>query len=171
LTVIVIGVEQGIILAIALSVIIHLRHSYRPHDQLVVETADGVRTTDLADGTQVRPGLVIYRFGANLYYANAERLSEELLALADHADPPLRWICLSADAIGDVDYSGSATLREAHDQLADRSVTLALSGLLPRVRRQLKRDGVLELVGEAYVFPHFGDAIRAYERLAPPAEG
>ena len=124
--VVVVGVEQGIILAIVLSVIIHLRHSYRPHDQLVTETDDGPRTTGLADGAQARPGLVIYRFGANLYYANAARLSEELLALVDNADPPLRWICLSADAIGDVDYSGSATLREAHDQLAKRGVTLVL---------------------------------------------
>jgi high affinity sulfate transporter 1 len=163
LTVIVIGVEQGIILAIVLSVIIHLRHSYRPLDQLVIETPDGIRTASLADGTQARPGLAIYFFSANLYYANAERLSEELLGLADQADPKLRWICLSADAIGDVDYTGSATLREVHDQLADRGVTLVLSGLMSRVSRQLGRDGILELVGEDHVFPHFGDAIKAYE--------
>ena len=169
LTVIVIGVREGIILAIALSVIIHLRHSYRPHDQLITETDDGPRVGELADGAQVRPGLVIYHFGANIYYANAGRLSEELLALADDAEPPLRWLCISADAVGDVDYTGSATLREAHDQLAERGVTLALAGLLPRVREQLGRDCILELVGPDHVFPHFVDAIRAYERLTPPA--
>ncbi len=87
-TVVAIGVEEGIILAIVLSVIIHLRHSYRPNDRLVTLTDDGPRTTGIADGTQARPGLVIYRFGANLYYANAARLSEEILALVDDADPP-----------------------------------------------------------------------------------
>jgi MFS superfamily sulfate permease-like transporter len=168
-TVVAIGVEEGIILAIVLSVIIHLRHSYRPNDQLVTVTDDGPRTTGVADGAQARPGLVIYRFGANLYYANAGRLSEEILALVDDADPPLRWICLSADAIDDVDYSGSATLREVHDQLAERGVTLVFADLLPTVRAQLERDGIIKLIGEDHVFPWIGDAIRAYERLGPPA--
>ena len=168
-TVVAIGVEEGIILAIVLSVIIHLRHSYRPHDQLITETDDGPRTSNIDDGAQARPGLVIYRFEANLYYANAARLSEEILTLVDKADPPLRWICLSSGAIGDVDYSGSATLREVHDQLAERGVTLVLEDLLPTVRKQLERDGIIKLIGEDHVFPWIGDVISAYERLGPPA--
>ena len=77
--VVVVGVEQGIILAIVLSLVEHLYHSYRPFDTLVTVSPEG-RTTFAAvsEGTQAAAGLAVYAFGANLYYANATRFTEEI---------------------------------------------------------------------------------------------
>jgi MFS superfamily sulfate permease-like transporter len=162
-----IGVEQGILLAIALSVIVHLRHSYRPHDRLLyAEPNHSWRTATVEAGVQARPGLVIYRFSASLYYANARRFEDELTTLADTARPRLRWLCLACDAIEDVDYSGSLTLREVHGELARRDVTLVLCGVPDQVRAELDRDGFTQLVGAGHVFPWPDDVVRAYDREA-----
>ncbi len=167
-TVVFVGVEDGIILAIVLSIVIHLRHSYRPHDRLLVhgphEEWRSVET-DAAD-PQAVPGLAIYRFGASLYYANASHFREELLAFTAHADPPLRWLCVLADAIGDIDYSGSATLRSVHDELRARGTTLVLCGLVEPVRAELAVDGLIDLIGPQHIFDAIGDVQTAYETSA-----
>ena len=167
LVVVFVGVEEGIVLAIALSVIIHLRHSYRPHDRLLVATPRGSwRTAQIEAAKQTLPGLVIYRFAASLYYANAGRFEEELTALADAARPPLRWLCVACDAMEDIDYSGSLTLRTVQDELSRRGVTLVLCGVPDQVRAELDRDGLTELIGAGHVFPWPDDVVEAYEREA-----
>ena len=106
-TVVVVGVEQAIILAMALSIVEHIYHSYRPYDTLLALTPDGTPgPVALAARAEAVPGLVIYRFGASLYYANARRFTEEIVDVVEGADPPVRWLCVSGSAIGDVDYSG-----------------------------------------------------------------
>ena len=92
-TVVIVGVEQGIILAMVLSIVEHILHSYRPYDTLVVETDEhGIRTAPLEGGGQMAPGLAVYRFGSGLYYANAARFTAEIMGVVEHADPPSgRW--------------------------------------------------------------------------------
>ena len=139
-TVVIIGVEQGIILAIVLSIIIHIQHSYHPYDRLVSLTSTGEPTfTPVEAGTQALPGLVIYRFGASLYYANATRFTAEILDLVDKADPPLKWLCLSASAMGDVDYSGADAIRAVFEELQAKGVTLVLSEVDPVVHAAARR--------------------------------
>ena len=85
MTVIFIGVEQGIEIAIMLSIIAHLRHSYRPLNLLLVPNAGGgMRTISLAEQQQAVEGLIIYRFGSNLYFANENNFTEEIIALAEN---------------------------------------------------------------------------------------
>ena len=69
-----------------------------------------------APGARTEPGLVVYRFGTSLYYANAGRFAEDLLS-AHHQGGPLRWLVLDGAAIGDVDYTASAILSQAIRQL------------------------------------------------------
>jgi high affinity sulfate transporter 1 len=169
--VVVVGVEEGIVVAMALSVIIHLRHSYRPHDRLIVsDPATGaLRSASPASAQEIEPGLAIYRCGASLYYANADHFQQAILDLAARADPPLQWLCLSGDAIGDIDYSASETLRTVHAKLADRGITVAVCGLVPEVRAELDRDGLTELVGAEHVFDAPDEVISAYRRRGAPA--
>jgi SulP family sulfate permease len=74
--VVAIGVEQGILLAIALSIFMHVRHSYRPHALLLTPDVTGrwVRGP-AAPGKQTEPGLIVYRFGSDLFFANAKRFT------------------------------------------------------------------------------------------------
>ena len=111
----------------------HLRRGYRPNDAVMVR--DGRRLVEGAAvecAAQAVPGLVVYRFGANLYYANANRFADQVrtLSLGGAGDAP-RWICVDAEAIGDIDYSAAQTLRETHEQLAARGVRLVLAEVTP----------------------------------------
>jgi MFS superfamily sulfate permease-like transporter len=124
--VVVVGVEQGIILAMALSIVEHIFHSYRPYDTLIGQTAGGdLESFPPSSGTQIVPGVAVYRVGASLYYANATRFTAEIMDLVEDADPPLEWLVLLASAIGDVDYSGSDSIRQVHEELGGKDVTLS----------------------------------------------
>src|SRR5262249_13011550 len=140
--VVVIGVEQGIILAIVLSLILHVRRHYLPRDRVISWDRAGRRLTrPAAPGEVSEPGLVVYRFGVGLFYANAERLSEEVLDLVDAPEPP-RWFVLDASSIDDIDYTGGKTLAELADELASRDVVFAVAAASSAVRRELDRFGV-----------------------------
>jgi len=105
--VVVVGVEQGIILAIVLSIIDHLRHSYRPFDATMFPTPSGHwRMMPVAQDREAAPGLVVYLFDAGLYYANAERFSHEILGLVERAQPQVKWLDINAAPITNIDYTG-----------------------------------------------------------------
>jgi SulP family sulfate permease len=106
--VLVLGVEYGIVLAIIASVVDHLRHSYSPLNSVLVKSPEGHwQPVPARPGTRTEEGLVVYRFGTSLYYANASRLVEDIAALVGHGSP-LRWMVIDCAAIGDVDYTASA---------------------------------------------------------------
>ena len=115
-----VGVEQGIILAILLAIVAHTRHSYMPYDRLLVRGAGKIWTSlPLESGAQARPGLLMYRFGSSLYYANASRFADEVRGLLKDAGEPIRWFCLVAETMDDLDYTGSAVLKRVLDGLAE----------------------------------------------------
>jgi SulP family sulfate permease len=166
LTVIFISVSWGIMIAIVLSILAHLRHSYHPVDVLLAKTPKGDwKSAPLASGEQAAPGLAIYRFGANLYYANESRFTEEILGLVKKASPSLKWFCLSASMIGDIDYSGSESIRQLHGDLKKRGVVLVLSDLDDQVMKQLEQDKILDLIGKDHIFNSFRDTVVAYQTV------
>jgi len=170
LTVVVVGIEQGIILAIALSIIEHVYHSYKPSDHLLSLGPDGLpRTTPVESGTEVAPGLAIYRFGASLYYANTARFTEEVVGIAENASPPLRWLAISGSVIGDIDYQGSQTVLAVKGELDRLGVTLVLCDVEPGVRRQLDAYGLTAVIGEDHLFDSPSEVLAAYRQLPPPA--
>jgi SulP family sulfate permease len=172
LTVIFVGVEQGIILAIVISIVAHLRHSYKPYDRLMTPAASGDWSNGpIDDGSQAADGLLVYRFGASLYYANAGRFAEEVRELVGKAASPVRWFCLDAGNIEDLDFSGSAVLKATVQGLGKQGVTFVLCDVQDPVRAELKRDGLLGLIGEARIFEDANDVLRAFKALPPAAEG
>ncbi|MDD1661422.1 MAG: SulP family inorganic anion transporter [Methanomicrobiales archaeon] len=162
-TVIFIGVGQGIAIAVAASIIAHLRHSYRPLNSLLAPTPEGaIRTLPLAGGQQALEGLIIYRFGADLYFANEKRFIGEIISLVTEADPPIRWFCISAANIGDIDYSGAETFKRVHEELAKRGIVLVMSDVKEPVLAKLERDGIVEMIGREYIFESAYDVLRIY---------
>jgi high affinity sulfate transporter 1 len=157
-----VGVEQGIILAIILSIVLHVRRHYTPRDRVLGWAHDGSVTSALpTPGTVSEPGLVVYRFGVGLFYANAERLSEEVIGLVDVPDPP-RWFVLDADAIDDVDFTGGETLGEIADQLAERKIVFAIAGAGRHLRRELDRFGVTAKIGTDHLYDDVDSARKAF---------
>ncbi len=100
LMVIFVFVEQGVVVAIVLSLIDHTRRGYHPTNMLLAPGESGIfKQNSLESHTQARPGLMIYRFTHSMYFANAQQLSEEVTTLVKHAEPPLRWFCIEASAV------------------------------------------------------------------------
>jgi len=147
IVVVVLGVEQGILLAIVLSLIVHVKRHFTPHDAVVRFDEQGhIRLAEPTPGTVTEPGLVIYRFPVGIFYANAVRLSEDAMRLVNVPDPP-RWFVLHAEAIDDIDYTGAQTLLELADHLHQRGIVLAVAEASDDLRRELDRFGLTDKIG------------------------
>jgi high affinity sulfate transporter 1 len=159
------GAGRGILVAMLLSLLVHVRHSYKPADRLLTQTQDGDwQAAKLSELVEVRAGLMLYVFSAGLYYANSNRFESEMRYLADHAKG-LRWLCVACEAVDDIDYTGSAALREIRDELAQKDVTLVLAAVTPNVRAELDRDGLTDAIGREHIFPTLRETLHAFQRL------
>jgi len=160
--VVAIGVEQGILLAIALSLFRHVRHSYSPHAMILVPDAAGQWVpVPATPGMETEPGLVIYRFSSDLFYANANRFADEVRALIAHAPTPVRWLIVDASAITDIDYTAAQSLRDLLDELARRKVTIVFARVSPYLRSDIDRHRIAAAIGEARIFATLHEAIAA----------
>jgi MFS superfamily sulfate permease-like transporter len=165
--VVVAGVEPAIVVAMALSLISHTRRGYSPHNTVLAPTPEGFwRPAPVADGVQAAPGLVIYRFTHDLYYANAQKLLDEALELTTPGATPVRWLCIDATAIDDADFTGGATLVQVANTLRQRNVRLVFANVSDHVREELDRSGVTELVGADAYFVDLEQARREFQHDA-----
>jgi sulfate permease, SulP family len=162
-TVVVVGVEQGIVLAIVLSMIAHVRHSYRPHNALVTWDAEGPKSHPLKTMTEARPGLAVYHFGAGIYYANSQVFQEEVLDLVAHLEPKIEWFVLEASGIGDVDYTAAETMRKLVSLLKEKGVRFAVCNLMDEVYRELEVSGLTDEIGRDAFYPTLPMLLDAYD--------
>jgi len=158
------GVEQGIILAIVLSLIDHTRRGYRPKNAVVIPSKSGVwHAQPVATGAQAAPGLLIYRFTHSMYYANSQQLTEELTDLANNAQPPLRWVCLDGSAVDDVDYSASEALRSIFGVLKEKGIHLVVAQVMEDVKEESRYD-LDQLFGKDAFYDTLEDVFNAYRQ-------
>ena len=163
LVVIFFGVEQGILLAILLSILIHTQHGYKPKNAvLTVDSSGKQHMVPVSSHAQVIPGLMIYRFHHSLYYANAELFSQEVLELVNSAQPPLSWFCIDATAVDDIDFSAAATLRETYKLLKEKGIRLVLSEVEEDVRRELDKSELTDLIGKDAFYETISEVETAY---------
>ena len=160
--VVALGVEYGIVLAVVASIVDHLQHSYSPLNSVLVKSPTGHwHAAPVGPGARTEAGLVVYRFGTSLYYANASKLLEDVTALAGHGGP-LRWLILDCAAIGDVDYTASNVLTKMVEHLHQRQVRLVMSSVLDPVRQQLDRYGISTALGADAYYDTPGQALEAF---------
>jgi SulP family sulfate permease len=164
LIVVFVGVEQGILLAIVLSLIDHTRWGYRPKNVVLVMGDSGNwQAHEVSSGMQALPGLLIYRFTHSMYYANAPVLMEEITTLVNKAEPPLRWLCIDASGIDDVDYTAAETLRTLIVVLMEKEVRLVVAQVLDDLKAGSRHD-LQNLFGEDAFFHELGDVVKAYQQ-------
>ena len=160
--VVAIGVEQGILIAIVLSLLRHVRHSYRPHTMMLVPNATGRwAQVPATPGSETKPGLIVYRFGADLFYANDTRFADEVRALVEQAPTPVHWFIVDAGAITDIDYSAAQSVRDLLDELRQKGVNLVFARVSSYLKSDLDRHGITAAIGEARIFTTLHDAIAA----------
>ncbi len=156
------NVQYGIGVAIAASIIDHLRHSYRPRSYVLVKSAAGHwMPAPVAPGARTLPGLVVYRFGTSLYFANASQFVADVIALTRHGGP-LRWLVLDGAAIGDVDYTAAGVLSRAIGQLHEAHIKVMMTSLVGPVRDQLRHYGLTGQHGPDGFYGTPGEALAAF---------
>lgn len=166
--VVAIGVEQGILLAIALSLLRHVLHSYRPHTAILVPDAAGRwMPTPVTPGKETEPGIIVYRFGADLFYANHNRFADEVHALVEHAPTSAHWFVVDAGAITNIDYSAAQSLRDLLDDLVRQKVGMVFARVRPSLRSDMERHRVTAVIGEKRIFMALHDALAAVRGSTP----
>jgi sulfate permease, SulP family len=169
--VLLVGVEQGILLAMVLSLLRIMAHSYRPHTAVLIQGPAGLwQLIPAVPGAQTEPGLIVYRFGAPLFYANAGRFSDEIRALA--ATPRLkpRWVIVDAGAIARIDYTAARVIRELQQDLKEGGVALVFAHVQSDLKPDLERHRLTDLLGQDRIFDRLHDALVAYRSLPSSSE-
>jgi SulP family sulfate permease len=164
--VLIFDVLYGIAVAVALSILDLLRRIARPHDGILgyVPGLAGMHDIDdYATGRQV-PGLLVYRYDAPLFFANAEDFKRRALASVDAADPPVEWFLLNAEANTEVDLTAVNALEEVRRTLAERGIVFALARAKFELLEILKSAGFIGRIGEDKVFMTLPTAVEAYQR-------
>jgi len=160
--VVLVGVEHGILLAMVLSLLRHVRHSYRPHTAVLVEDGSGQwRPMPAAPGAMSGPGLVVFQFGADLFYANAGRFAEDARSLIERAPTPVSWLVLDAGAITNIDYSAARVVRTLQDDLIRDRVVLVLVHAQSSLLADLDRHLLTGVIGADHVFDSLHEALAA----------
>ncbi len=169
--VVMVGVEHGILLAVALSLLRHVRHSYRPHTMVLEPSAANGKWQPVpaTPGIMTAPGLIVYRFGSDLFFANDHLFSQEVLKLVDAAPGGVRAFVVDAGAITALDYSAARTLSDLIGDVHDRNVDVIFGRVTPYLRSDMDRHGITQVVGESNVFATLHEALAA-AGVSPPHE-
>jgi MFS superfamily sulfate permease-like transporter len=156
------GVLWGVAIAITLSLLDFIRRAWRPHDAVLgrVDNLKGYHDIERYPDARQIPGLVLYRFDAPLFFANAEYFRERIRALA-HSDDAT-WIVVAAEPITDIDATAGETLRALNDELDAAGIELAFAELKDPVRDRLRRYGIHDAIGGDRFFPTIGVAVTTY---------
>jgi sulfate permease, SulP family len=168
IVVIFVGVEQGILLAMGLSLFRIVHHSYRPHTAVLKQTPDGIwHLSPVVPGAITEPGIVIYRFGAPLFYANANRFSEEVRMLARTASKPLHWLIVDAGAITKVDFTAARVLLEVQKDLTAQGTRLVFAHVQSDLKPDLDRHHLTEAIGSNRIFDTLHEACTVLRDTLP----
>jgi high affinity sulfate transporter 1 len=158
------GVLVGIFVAIVLSLGDFVRRAWRPHDAVLgrEDELKGYHDIDRHPSARLIPGLLLYRFDAPLFFANAGYFRRRVRHLITEATHPVRWVVVAAEPITDVDTTAADTLRELLEELRHEHVTLAFAELKGPVKDRLVRYGLFDAVGADHFFPTVGTAVDGY---------
>jgi SulP family sulfate permease len=166
--VVAIGVEQGILLAIALSLFRHVRHSYNPHTIMLMPNATGRWVPMPAEpGKETEPGLIVYRFNSDLFYANAGRFADEVRLLVKRAPTPVRWFIIDAGPITDIDYSAAQSVHDLLGELSRQKVGIIFARVSPYLRSDMDRYRITTAIGETQIFATLHEALAAVRDDVP----
>jgi SulP family sulfate permease len=164
-SVLALGPLRAVAIAFLLSTVDVIRRAARPETAALVESPDGSHFVPLQAGqASSSQGLVVYRFGAPLYFANASLFRDDVERLITAPPAPVRWFVLDAQAMVDIDTTGAAALQQVAGILAKRDITFAVSRAGRSFRSWLERYELMELIGQRRLYPtnrHAAEAFRA----------
>lgn len=160
--VLVLGVLQGVVVAVSLSLVDVIRRVARPHDAVegIVPDLAGMHDVDDYESAVVMPGLLVYRYDAPLFFANADHFLSRVRESVAAYDPD--WVLLNAEAIGEVDLTGADALETLRAELEAQGIVLALARLKHEARDALQPSGLLERIGDGHIFATLPTALDGF---------
>ncbi len=168
--VILLGVLQGIVVAVVLAILLFFRRNWWPHGAILgrVDEVEGWHDLGAYPAAEQLPGVVVYRWEAPLFFANAGSFREEIRRLAREHKP--RWIVLQCEAITDVDVSAGEMLEQLDDELNAEGIHLAFAELRTRLQELTLRYGLMETLDHDHFYPTLEAALRAIAAEDPGRE-
>ena len=164
----ILGPIPGILIAVVVALLEFVWDAWRPHSA-VLGRADGVKgyhdITRYPDARRI-PGLVLFRWDAPLFFANAEQFQETVLDAVAESPTPVRWVVVSAEPVTDIDVTSADMLDELDDGLRLAGIKLVFAGMKDPVKDILKRYGVFEKLGQHLFFATIGEAVKAYLKVS-----
>jgi MFS superfamily sulfate permease-like transporter len=147
-----------------------VKHTYRPHTGVLVAEGDLYWQLEAPEpGATTKPGLILYRFGAPLFYANSGRFAEEIRAIVSTPYPTKRWLVVDAEAITQLDYTAARVVRDLHEELIETDVILAFARVGPYLQADFDRHHITDVIGRNLIFPRLHDALQAFARQSQTA--
>jgi len=148
---------------VIVSLLQHVRRSYRPHTAVVIQDqVDHWQLKEAVPGRMIVPGMIMYWFGSDLFYANVALFAAQVRKLLNDSPTPVRWLVIDCSAITDVDFSAGQAVMDLHGDLAKAGVVLALSRLQVSPHGDLERMGLVQLIGVNRIFDSRHACIQAY---------
>ena len=159
-----IGVLQGIVIAIAMSLVAFIRRAWDPYrtELASVEDIPGYHDLNRHPEAQRVPGLVIARFDAPLFFANGEVFAEHIRNLVAHAPGPVHWVIVASEAITDLDTTALDCLVELDDELAEQGISLVFAEMKGPIKDRLIRFGASSRFGPDHFYPTVTNAVKSY---------
>jgi high affinity sulfate transporter 1 len=158
------GAIPGIGLAVVIAIIEFLWDGWRPHSAVLGQPKDVEGYHDIAryPGARQIPGLVLFRWDAPLFFANAELFKDRALAAVAQSPSAVHWLVVAAEPVTSVDVTAADALAELDETLHVDGVELCFAELKDPVKDKLKRFGLFGQIGSAYFFPTIESAVRSY---------
>jgi SulP family sulfate permease len=162
--VLVFGVLYGVLVAIVLSILDLLRRVARPHDavQGFVPGIAGMHDIEDYPQANLEPGLLVYRYDAPLFFANADNFRERALIAVDEFPGAVEWFVLNAEANVEVDLTALDALGQLRADLERRGIVFAMARVKQELRDELEAAGLLDKIGEDRIFMTLPTAVDAY---------
>jgi len=166
--VVVLGILQGVLLAVALSFVDMLLRVGRPHDAVLgqVPGLAGMHDVDDYPGARTVPGLVVYRYDSPLFFANAENFRRRALRAVDDQNEPVRWFLLNAEANVEVDLTALDALDAVREELQSRGVVVAMARVKQELYAELEAYGLTASIGRDRFYATLPTAVEAYREWA-----
>ncbi len=164
LGVISLGVIKGIFIAIGLALLAFIWRAWHPYDAVLghVEGLNSYHDISRHPEAKLIPGLVLFRWDAPLFFANAEAFRENVLQAISEAPTPTKWVVVTAEPITDVDTTAADILAELDHQLHEAGMDLFFAEMKDPVKDLLKRYGLFTRLGEDNFFPTIEQAVERY---------
>ena len=165
--VLVVGVLEGIVLAVIVSLLLIIQKLMRPNDAVLgaIEGIDGFHAIDQHENSETIPGLIVYRFDAPLFFANANYFVKHARQLIAEAETPVEWFLVDAERVFDMDITAADVIRTLLDEFEREQIVLAIARASRPVYQMLDRTGLADRIGTKHFFPTVRTGVQAFIEL------